>query len=151
MDCHFRDLSLIVPRNSGNRLNPEKWQFIRNYSRHKNKKCSTKFDDLGVIIMRKRCSIQQGEKANCWSEQSPKKSTVSTVLFFWGPPGILWMNWIEYVWKKRKCLGSVQNACYTKIKPNSTGYWELVGNRWMLNFELIIVSNRNCIPKSISC
>ena len=26
--------------------------------------------------MRKRCSIQQGEKDNCWSEQSPKKSTV---------------------------------------------------------------------------
>ena len=28
----------------------------------KNKKFSTKFDDLGVIIMRKRSSIQQGEK-----------------------------------------------------------------------------------------
>ena len=26
-----------------------------------NKKFSTKFDDLGVIIMKKRCSIQQGE------------------------------------------------------------------------------------------
>ena len=37
-----------------------KWQSIRNYSW--NKKFSTKFDDLGVIIMRKRCSIQQGEK-----------------------------------------------------------------------------------------
>ena len=33
-----------------------KWQSIRNY-----KKFSTNFDDLGVIIMRKRCSIQQGE------------------------------------------------------------------------------------------
>ena len=27
-----------------------------------NKKFSTEFDDLGVIIIRKRCSIQQGEK-----------------------------------------------------------------------------------------
>ena len=54
-----------------------KCQFIRNYSW--NKKFSTKFDDLGVIIMRKRCSIHQGEKDNCWSEQSPEKSTVSTV------------------------------------------------------------------------
>ena len=44
---------------------------------------STKFDDLGVIIMRKRCSIQQGEKNNCSSEQSPKKFTVP---FFGGPP-----------------------------------------------------------------
>ena len=33
--------------------------------------------------MRKRCSIQQGEKDNCSSEQSPKKSTVP----FFGPPG----------------------------------------------------------------
>ena len=32
--------------------------------------------------MRKRCSIQQGEKDNGWSEQSPEKSTVSTVPFF---------------------------------------------------------------------
>ena len=31
--------------------------------------------------MRKRCSIQQGEKGyNCWTEQSPKMSTVP---FFW--------------------------------------------------------------------
>ena len=37
-----------------------KWQSIRNYSY--NLKFSTKFHDLGVIIMRKRCSIQQGEK-----------------------------------------------------------------------------------------
>ena len=29
---------------------------------HIKKKFSTKFDDLGVIIMRKRCSIQQGER-----------------------------------------------------------------------------------------
>ena len=39
-----------------------------------------------VIIMRKRCSIQQGENDNCWSEQSLKKSTVP---FSWGPRGIL--------------------------------------------------------------
>ena len=31
-------------------------------SHKKNKKFSTKFDDLGVIIMKKICSIQQGEK-----------------------------------------------------------------------------------------
>ena len=67
----------------------QKWQSIRNYAW--NKKFSTKFDDLGVIITRKRCSIQQGEKDNCWSEQSPEKLTVSTVLFFffffWGGGG----------------------------------------------------------------
>ena len=33
--------------------------------------------------MRNRCSIQQGEKNYCLSEQSPKKSTVP---FFEGPP-----------------------------------------------------------------
>ena len=36
--------------------------------------------------MRKRCSIQQGEKDNCWLEQSPEKSTVSTVQFLLGHP-----------------------------------------------------------------
>ena len=36
--------------------------------------------------MKKRCSIQQGEKDNCWSEQSPEKSTVSIVPFFVGHP-----------------------------------------------------------------
>ena len=52
----------------------------------KNKKFSTKFDDLGVIIMGNRCSIQQGEKNNCWLEQSPEKLTVSTVPLFLGHP-----------------------------------------------------------------
>ena len=33
--------------------------------------------------MRKKCSIQQGEKDNCWSEQSPKKIDCSV---FWGHP-----------------------------------------------------------------
>ena len=32
------------------------------------------------------CSIQQGEKNNSWSEQSPEKSTVLTVPFFMGHP-----------------------------------------------------------------
>ena len=36
-------------------------------------------DDLRVIIMRKRCSIQQGEKNNCSSEQSPKNWLLSRV------------------------------------------------------------------------
>ena len=31
--------------------------------------------------MKKRCSIQQSEKDNCWSEQSPEKSTVSCFFF----------------------------------------------------------------------
>ena len=39
-----------------NRANPE------NDSLQEIKKFSTKFDDIGVIIMRKRYSIQQGEK-----------------------------------------------------------------------------------------
>ena len=47
------------------------------------KKFSTKFDDLGVIIMRKQCATQQGEKNNCSPEQSPKKLTVP---FFFRPP-----------------------------------------------------------------
>ena len=49
---------------------------------------STKFDDLGVIIMRKRCSIQQGGGGgndNCLSEQIPKKNRLFRLL---GPPGI---------------------------------------------------------------
>ena len=36
--------------------------------------------------MRKRCSIQQGEKNGCWSEQSPEKLTVSIVPFLGGHP-----------------------------------------------------------------
>ena len=36
-------------------------------------KVFNQFDDLGVIIMRKRCSIQLGKRDNCCSEQSPKK------------------------------------------------------------------------------
>ena len=34
--------------------------------------------------MGNRCSIQQGEENNCWLEQSPAKSTVSTVPLFLG-------------------------------------------------------------------
>ena len=54
------NLSLIVPRNSGNRANPE--NDSPSEITHEMNSFSTKFDDLGVIIMRKRCSIQQGEK-----------------------------------------------------------------------------------------
>ena len=36
--------------------------------------------------MRKRCSISKVKKDNCWSEQSPEKSTVSTVPFLLGHP-----------------------------------------------------------------
>ena len=39
-----------------------------------------------IIIMRQRCSIQQGENKNSWSEQSPEKSTVSTVPFLGDHP-----------------------------------------------------------------
>ena len=39
--------------------------------------------------MGNRCSIQQGEENNCWLEQSPEKSTVSTVPLFLGHP-VLW-------------------------------------------------------------
>ena len=56
---------------------------------HKIKKFSTKFDDLGVIIMGNRCSFQQSEENNFWFEQSPESSTVSTVPLISGPPGIL--------------------------------------------------------------
>ena len=36
--------------------------------------------------MGNRCSIQQGEENNWWLEQSPEKSTVSTVPLFLGHP-----------------------------------------------------------------
>ena len=62
---------------------------------HKIKKFSTKFDYLGVIIMGNRCSIQQGEEINCWLEQSPEKSTVSTVPLFLGHPVYLENNYIK--------------------------------------------------------
>ena len=93
MDCHFRDLPLISHYSCLGTLEIgqiRKWQSIRNYSW--NYKFSTKFDDLGVIIMKKRCSIQQSERNNCWSEQSSEKSTVWTVPFFCGPPGISYMS-----------------------------------------------------------
>ena len=62
MDCHFRDLPNFQSFKARWQINgkSQKWQSIRNCSW--NKKFSTKFDDHGVIIMRKRCSIQQGEK-----------------------------------------------------------------------------------------
>ena len=61
MDCHFRDLPDF--QSSEARLMTNQWQ-IPKMTVHKYLliKFSTKFDDLGVIIMRKRCSIQQGEK-----------------------------------------------------------------------------------------
>ena len=88
MDCHVRDLPLICHRASKLR----KIEQIPKMTVHKklliNKKFSTKCDDLGVntCIMGRRCSIQQGEKNNSWSEQSPEKSTVLTVPFFLGHP-----------------------------------------------------------------
>ena len=56
-------LSLIVPRNSGNRANPE--NDSPKESIHKIKKFSTKFDDIGVIIMRKDALSSNVEKDNC--------------------------------------------------------------------------------------
>ena len=46
------------------------------------KKFSTKFDDLGVIIMGNRCSIQQGEENNYWLEQSPENWLYRLFRFF---------------------------------------------------------------------
>ena len=62
MDCHFRDLLDFQSSEARWQINgkSKKWQSIRNYSY--NKKFSTRFDDLGVIIMMKRCSVQQGKK-----------------------------------------------------------------------------------------
>ena len=58
-----------------------KWQSIRNVSW--NKKFSTKFDDLDVIIMGNRCSIQQSEESNCWLEQSPENRLYRLFRSFW--------------------------------------------------------------------
>ena len=87
-------LSLIVSRNS---VKSRKWQSMRNYSW--NKKFSTQFDDLGVIIIKNKCSIQQGETNNCWLEQNPEKLTVLTVPFFFrGPPGICFLRFTMLQW-----------------------------------------------------
>ena len=86
MDCHFLDLPIICHRASKlwKSGKSREWHSIRNVSW--NKIFSTKFDDLGVIIIGNRCSIYQGEKNNCWLEQSPEKSTASTVPLFLGHP-----------------------------------------------------------------
>ena len=64
MDCHFPDLPDF--QSSEARLMTNEWQIpkmtVRKKLLIKKKKISTKFDNHGVIIMRKRCSIQQGEK-----------------------------------------------------------------------------------------
>ena len=83
MDCNFWDLPLIcleigqIPRMTIH------------------KKLLIKLKVLNQIwwswcyYNEKRCSIQQDEKDDCWSEQSSEKSTVSTVPFFLGPPCIV--------------------------------------------------------------
>ena len=69
MDCLFRDLPDF--QTSEARLMTDQWQIpkmtvqIKEITHKIKLKFSTKYDDLGVIIMRKRCSIQQGEKVNC--------------------------------------------------------------------------------------
>ena len=50
---------------------------------HKIKKFSTKFDDLDVIIMGNRCSIQQSEESNCWLEQNPENLLYRLFRSFW--------------------------------------------------------------------
>ena len=47
------------------------------------KKFSTKFDDLDVIIMGNRCSIQQSEEINCCLEQSPENRLYRPFRYFW--------------------------------------------------------------------
>ena len=65
-------------------LNWNLWMFYtsRTPNLHKIKRFSTKFDDLG-IIMREKMEYLARWKNKCWSEQSPKISTVPCV-FFWG-------------------------------------------------------------------
>ena len=43
----------------------------------------TKFDDLGVIIMRKRCSIQQGENIAVDQSKVLKNRLYRLFCFFW--------------------------------------------------------------------
>ena len=64
--------------------------------------------------MRKRCSIQQGEKDNCWSEQSPEKSTVSTVPFFFGHPvyGTITCAYMYNVWLTKDACLFTSCTCY---------------------------------------
>ena len=46
------------------------------------------------------CSIQQGEKDNSWSEQSPEQSTVLTVPFFLGHPVLCFYALLKKIKKK---------------------------------------------------
>ena len=70
-----------------------------------NKKFWTKSDDLGVIIMRKRCSIQQGGRKITVDQSKVLKNRLFRFL---GPPGIwlsncqcgktpiIWASWMSY-------------------------------------------------------
>ena len=63
MDCHFWDLPDFQSFEARWQINGKSQKLtVDKKLLHKNKKFSTKFDDLGVIIMKKICSIQQGEK-----------------------------------------------------------------------------------------
>ena len=46
---------------------------------------STKFDDLGFIIMRKRCSIQAGKKKITVDQSKVLKKKIDYSVY-WGPP-----------------------------------------------------------------
>ena len=84
-------------------------------------------DDLGVIIMGNRCSIQQGEENNCWLEQSPEKSTVSTVPLFLGHPVYIDNDSINFIHHTYKTDIKVQHSfelwhCTTK-PPKKCHMW----------------------------
>ena len=86
MDCHFRDLLIRFPEFRGT-INDKLMANPENDSpkeiAHKIISSQPQFDDLGVIIMRKSCSIQQDENDKCWIRaKSKKKSTVPFLCFF---------------------------------------------------------------------
>ena len=82
--------------------------------------------------MKKDALSSKENKDNCWLEQSPEKSTVSTVPFFIGPPGII--NWpyriLTHI-RKIDTMYCVEHAFYTffhhislkALKLCRSGYW----------------------------
>ena len=92
--------------------------------------------------MGNRCSIQQGEENNCWLEQSPEKSTVSTVPLFLGHPvyvlfrdatfqEISWNQEFQIERKKfRKNEWSLNKSNWSKRKKKLKN-WKFIKFLWL--------------------
>ena len=70
------------------------------------KKFSTKFDDLGVIIMGKNALSSKVKKDYCWSEQSPENRLYGLFRF-------LWATRYKWAYKFHSWLQSIPRDMYT--------------------------------------